>query len=305
MKEGPVFSLPCDHGAMMAYVEALCQRYKDVDFRYLTHSIMGRGIPLLSLGQGDRTVLYVGAHHGMEWLTTVVLLRFVQEYCEARERHATMFGISMDYIHSTRRILIVPMLNPDGVDYAIHGVGEDHVLYERLLRMNGGSNDFSFWQANARGVDLNHNYDAGFTAYKLVERERGIEGGAPTGYSGEHPESEPEVSALCRFLRFHESIRMVLTLHTQGEEIYYTGVGEELPDSLRVGRVLARLSGYRLARPTGGSAYGGLTDWCITALRRPSFTVECGKGKNPLPSGEAFGIYSRLREMLFTAPTLL
>ena len=53
--------------------------------------------------------------------------------------------------------------------------------------------DFTHWQANARGVDLNHNYDAGFLEYKQIEAEQGILGGGPTRYSGECPESEPEV----------------------------------------------------------------------------------------------------------------
>ena len=32
----------------------------------LTRSILGRDIPMITLGKGKKTVLYVGAHHGME-----------------------------------------------------------------------------------------------------------------------------------------------------------------------------------------------------------------------------------------------
>ena len=49
--------------------------------------------------------------------------------------------------------------------------------------MNGGSEDFTRWQANVRGVDLNHNYDAGFDAYKQLEPSLGITGGGPTRQS--------------------------------------------------------------------------------------------------------------------------
>jgi g-D-glutamyl-meso-diaminopimelate peptidase len=77
------------------------------------------------------------------------------------------------------------MLNPDGVDLQIKGIEAGGILSERLLKMNGRE-DFSHWQANARGVDLNHNYDAGFHEYKKLEKENDICAGA-TRYSGEYP----------------------------------------------------------------------------------------------------------------------
>ena len=217
----------------------------------------------------------------------------------------SMDGCDVRFLFETRAVCIVPMLNPDGVEYQIHGVSEDHVLYDRLISMNGGSGDFRHWQANARGVDLNHNYQSGFAEYKRIEAERGIFGGAPTRYSGECPESEPETGALCNYIRYRDDLRAVLTLHAQGEEIYYTSRGESLPESERMARGLARACGYRLAEPDGAASYGGLTDWCIREMRLPSFTVECGKGSNPLPLTDFFSIYVRLRKMLFSAPFLI
>ena len=70
-------------------------------------------------------------------------------------------------------------------------------------------------------------------------------------------------------------------------------------------KALSRLCGYALAKPEGLAAYGGLTDWCIRSLGLPSFTVECGKGENPLPAEQYFCIYASLRQMLFEAPLLL
>ena len=241
----------------------------------------------------------------MEWITTVLLLRFAFDICTALERKSTVYGNCMDDLLSSYTVYIVPMLNPDGVEYQIHGVSEDNPLRHRLLGMNGGSLDFSTWQANARGVDLNHNYDAGFAEYKLWELRNDILGGQPTRYSGECPESEPEVAYLCGFIRFREGLKGVLTLHTQGEEIFYRSGGKSAPDGLRIAKRLAVLSGYRLATAEGPAAYGGLTDWCIQRLGLPSFTLECGKGKNPLPLSQAFPIYAHLRRALFTFPSLL
>ncbi len=297
------YDSPLDHKKMLEYLSEFAQRYDFLGITSLGESIMGRNIPLITLGRGKKSILYVGAHHGMEWITSIVLLRFINEYAELVKKKCRIFSYEMEYIFSSRTIYIVPMLNPDGVDYQINGVGKDNILYDRLLKMNRGDEDFSRWQANARGVDLNHNYNCGFAEYKRLEIENGIGEGAPTRYSGNMPESEPEVAYLCNFLRFNEDISMVLTLHSQGEEIYYTGGGKTLPRSKQIANAFARMSGYKLCEPEGLSAYGGLSDWCITELLRPSFTIECGKGKNPLPLEDHFKIYTRLREILFTAPS--
>ena len=270
---------------------------------YLGSSILNRGIPLLKLGNGKRKVLYVGAHHGMEWITSALLMRFVEEVCMGRG--GGRGPGELDMLLHTHTLLIVPMLNPDGVDYQIHGTGEDNPLYARVLAMNGGSEDFSHWQANARGVDLNHNYDAGFSEYRQLEEANGICGGAPTRYSGEVAESEPEVAALCNLIRYHHDLRGVLTLHTQGEEIYWSSGGICPRGGMAIARRLSALSGYRLSVAEGMAAYGGLTDWCIRELNLPAFTLECGRGVNPLPYRECLPIYVTIRRLLWQFPLLL
>jgi g-D-glutamyl-meso-diaminopimelate peptidase len=171
--------------------------------------------------------------------------------------------------------------------------------------MNGGSTDFSSWQANGRGVDLNHNYNCGFAEYKKLEYEMNIIDGAPSKYSGESPESESEVGYLCNYLRFNDNIGAVITLHSQGEEIYYSSMGKTTLRSLPLAKSFSRMSGYALSVPEGSAAYGGMLDWCIHELGIPAFTFECGKGKNPLPIDNMFKIYTDLREVLFSAPCMI
>ena len=279
---------------------ALCSRYPALARRTLGKSILGRDIPLMLLGRGKRKLLYVSTHHATEWLTSRLLLAFLSELCEAAEAHAHPYGIDVEFLLEQRMLCLVPMLNPDGV--AIHLGSQDDPLAERRLRMTENA-DFSHWQANARGVDLNHNYSVGFAEYKAGEGALGITGGAPTRYSGDAPESEPETAALAAFIRSVKP-RLVMSLHTQGEEIYYRGGGCEL-DGVRAAALrLSSLSGYRLGEAVGPAAYGGLCDYTTAALGIPSFTVECGRGENPLPVRDAPFIYARLRRMLFESITM-
>ena len=293
-----------DHATMSDVLCKLAEQYSCIGFGTLGASILGRDIPLLTLGHGSRSILYVGAHHGMEWITSTVLLRFLEDFCIAEKAGHTLYRLVPSEFCKTHTLYVIPMLNPDGVEYQIHGVRKENPLYQRLLAMNHTSEDFSHWQANARGVDLNHNYDAGFAEYKQYEIENDIVGGAPGKFSGEAPESEPEVAYICNFIRFCKGLRSVLTLHTQGEEIFYRSGGITPKGSATVAKKLSLLSGYHLSEATGGSAYGGLTDWCIQKQGLPCFTLECGKGKNPLPAKSFFPIYANLKELLFTFPLL-
>lgn len=294
-----------DYELMMKYIDIFVRRYPFVSVTNIGRSLMGRDIPTITLGEGKKGILYVGAHHGMEWITSAILLRFVNEYAELYKNNSRIYNSTMDYLFATRSIYIIPMLNPDGVDYQINGVTRENILYDRLVKMNGGNTDFSAWQANARGVDLNHNYNCGFAEYKKLEYEMNIIDGAPSKYSGESPESESEVAYLCNYLRFNDNIGAVISLHSQGEEIYYSSMGKSTPRSLPLAKSFSRMSGYKLSVPEGSAAYGGMLDWCIHELNTPAFTFECGKGKNPLPIDSMFKIYTDLREVLFCAPCMI
>ncbi len=293
---------PTDYTALRDYIWDLAKRRAGFSFTFLGGTLLGKGIPVIAIGNEDAkdAFLYVGAHHASEHITTSALLLFADDFLASAGREETEYGVPVKDISSRSLIYVVPALNCDGIDIAINGAGEECLLKERLAAMNGGT-DFTRWQANARGVDLNHNYDAGFKEYKESERRNGKDFGSPSRYSGEYPESEPEVGALCNFIRFNRRIKGILTLHTQGEEIY-RGYGEG--SSERIAKEVARVTGYSIGEPEGGAAFGGLTDWATSVVGIPSFTIECGRGENPLPSSDLVKIYSDIRELLFTFPLM-
>ncbi len=291
---------PTGYEEMTKFIWECAEKNERFSFSYLGATVLGKAIPVISLGEGERTFLYVGAHHAAEHITSSLLLTFAGELARAADEGDTVFGVNTADLLKTSRIIIIPMLNCDGVGIELRGAEAGGILRDRLIRTNGGD-DFTRWQANARGVDLNHNYGAGFYEYKKLERELGICGGAPSRYSGEYPESEPEIGALCNYLRFTNDVKGCLTLHTQGEEVYFgggAGASEE------IGKKVAAAARYELSRPEGPAAYGGMTDWVTESLGIPSFTVECGRGENPLPSSDLPVIFARIAPLLFTFPAM-
>ena len=58
------------------------------------------------------------------------------------------------------------------------------------------------------------------------------------------------------------------------------------------------MSGYAAADTPYSASFAGYKDWFIQSFRRPGFTVEAGRGANPLPLADFDGIYERVRGIL-------
>lgn len=269
-----------------------------LSFVSIGKSILGEDINMFLVGGGKTSVAYFATHHAMESICTNILYMFLYSLTKEGRVRAARLGIDLETLLRHFRFAVVPCVNPDGVELRF-GNAEGSPLYQRQIRMNGGA-DFTSWQANSRGVDLNHNYNFGFQRYKAIEREREIYAGRSL-YSGEYPESEPESRAAANLVRTLAP-SAVLSLHSQGEEIFSMPDGER-----RTGRIaerLARLTKYRRSSTEGTAKYGGLCDY-TGSLGIPSFTLEVGKGQNPLPESMAQDIFNRLYPALLTLPTML
>ena len=295
--EVPYLCLP-DARMVQMYAHHLRRQYPFLTVHTLGKSVLGRPIWALQFGESRERVLFAGAFHGMEWLTCSLLLCFAEELCFALDRGFHMADLDVRRALLGRGLVIVPCVNPDGVEICLHGADAALGLRDSVLRIGDGDTDH--WQANARGVDLNHNFDAGWYILRQLEQESGITGPAATRFGGYAPESEPEtqlLTALCRSVAF----RHVLAFHSQGEEIYWH-YGNHIPhNAALMARIFAMTSGYRAAAPNGLAAHGGFKDWFIAEFDRPGFTIEIGRGQNPLPLRDLQPIYDQLREMMTLA----
>ncbi len=277
------------------YISRLCRRFSFLGRFQAGKSVLGRPIDGLRLGSGGESVLYAGAFHGQEWLTSLVLLRFTERLCLALDCGGDLGGMDCRRALLGRGLILLPCVNPDGVEIALCGAGAAGDLQGEVLRISGG--DLSLWNANARGVDINRNFDAGWHISRQLEQAEGICGPAPRRYGGEAPASEPETRALTALCR-RSDLRLVLALHSQGEEIYWKYGQNSPPGSALMAKVLSMASGYRLESPDPIASHGGFKDWFIEKFNRPGFTVEMGRGQNPLPLEELDAVYDRLEEML-------
>ena len=257
-----------------------------MQYEQLGISCFGRPISMLADGCGARHVLFCAAHHGSEWITACVLRRFLAEFAARRDWRQMV------------RLYAVPCVNPDGAALSMGLAAPQSRQYRLARRIAAGTPGFpQTWKANGRGVDLNLNYPAGWARACAIKR---IFSPAPQNYPGPHPLSEPECRAMAELAVF-AAPDVLVTLHAQGGEIYWQYGGIFVPGAQAMGEEMARRSGYCLAEVPPESAYAGYKDWFIQEYRRPAYTVECGKGENPLPLSQLDAIYASVRPILETA----
>lgn len=270
----------------------------DIPFFSIGKSVNGKNIYTFTLGEGKTHVFYNGAHHGLEWLTAPLLMKFASNYIYALKKDKRLFGFDVSELYMKAKIHIAPMVNPDGTGIAAFGTQDPY-----LLSLNRGNDFRKNWQSNGRGVDLNHNYDAGFELCRKEEYRLGITGPGPTRYGGEHPESEPEVKAICDYVRKND-FALCIALHSQGEVIYYDYNGKAPEKSHEICKELCKISGYRPDKAEGIASYGGFKDWFIKEFNRPAYTIEIGNGKNPLSGNQFELICPKVIPLLLLAPFL-
>lgn len=292
-----VFKYPADEYRRTAAIDRLMKKYECIHCFPIGKSVFKRSIPCLRIGNTASYVLYTAAYHGMEWINSILMLEFADRICYAVESEEPLYGCDIKKQIAERGIMIVPCVNPDGVEISLYGSGSAGKEYCNVEKMSAG-NTLS-WQANGRGVDINHNFNAGWNELHELEIKNGIVSPGRTRYGGLCPESEPETAAVARLCR-NNSFDMAYAFHSQGEVIYWN-YGDTPPESRAIAQLLAAESGYEVSAPSGLAVGGGFKDWFISEFHKPAFTIETGMGENPLPLSDAADIYEKIEKMLITS----
>lgn len=262
-----------------------------------------RQVLALSMGTGERSVLFSAAHHANEWITALVLFQFARDYAHALKENDTLWGVPARLLGESCTIHLVPLVNPDGVDLVTGALPPDSPQYAHARKIAAAYPEIPFpegWKANLLGTDLNLNYPAGWRQARKNKALLGVTAPAPRDYVGSSPLNQPETRALAAFTREVQP-EVVVALHSQGQEIYWQYGGLEIPGARELGKALAQVSGYALADTPYLSAFAGYKDWFIKTFRRPGYTVEVGLGENPLPLAQFPEIYRSCLPLLLTA----
>lgn len=211
--------------------------------------------------------LYVGNEKGKRVL--------IQCGIHAREYITVYLG--MDLVsalnNSELYFAVVPAVNVDGIILCQNGINEGYTKEQQkfLLYVNG-SNDFSQWKANIRGVDLNQNFDAKWGKAPLNKLYP-----SNSGYIGKMPFSESESLAL-KNLTLNFRPDFTVSYHSKGEELYWQ-FGDNVNNIRHRKLAYTFASAVKYNVRSTPQSVGGYKDWCILKLNIPSVTVEVGSDK--------------------------
>ena len=280
-------------------LEGLLVRYPFLHEEPAGNSVMGKQLSVIRIGEGSRQVFYNASFHANEWITTPVLLKFAEDYAEAFSMGSRIGGVRASWLYYGFCLSLLPLVNPDGVDL-VNGVLDDPDYLEQAVQISARYPAIPFpqgWKANIEGTDLNLQFPAGWENAKKIKYQQGYRTPAPRDYVGPAPLTAPESHAVYAYTRQNQ-FSLILAYHTQGEVIYWKYLDYEPKESYRIARYFGEVSGYTVEQTPAASGYAGYKDWFIQEFHRPGFTVELGKGRNPLPLTDLPDIYHRVREML-------
>ena len=274
-------------------IRQLAEKYPFIQVEKLTDTEFGRPVWAMTLGEGDRHVLYTAAHHANEWITATLLLKFAEDAADAFQNGGTVWGVDGKELLEKATIHLVPMVDPDGVDLVTGAIEPRTPEYDSARKIAGAFPDIPFpdgWKANLNGVDLNLQYPAGWMIARELKFSQGFDRPAPRDYVGRAPLNQKESGALADYTEEVDP-DLILAYHTQGKVIYWQFRDYQVPGAKMLGEEFARISGYTLEDTPYESSFAGYKDWFIQRFRRPGFTVEAGEGENPLPLNQFEEIY--------------
>ncbi|MBR3768405.1 MAG: peptidoglycan-binding protein [Clostridia bacterium] len=283
-------------------IDGLITRYPFISRSTIGTSVMGKPLSVLTIGNGNNQIFINAGFHSNEWLNIPTVLKFTEEYLEAFVKNQFIEGTSAEMLYNETSLHLVPLVNPDGLDLVTGALNEGE-YYTRATEISASFPNVPFpqgWKANINGVDLNLQYPAGWENAREIKFSQGFTRPSPIEYVGSAPLTEPEAIAVYNYT-LTNNFRIILAYHSQGSIIYWKYQDFLPPESERIGNILSDASGYPLEITPPDSSFAGYKDWFIQEYNRPGYTIETGRGTNPLPIEQFDEIYAANKKLIAAA----
>ena len=219
--------------------------------KVIGQSLEGREILSYSYGTGGKHLLFVGGiHGGYEWNSVLLAYQFM-DYLEK----------DTGVIPGNLTVTVIPSANPDGVYKVIGKEGRFTLADAPTSKEVAVPGRF-----NARGVDLNRNFDCKWQPKSTWQ--------AKTVSAGSEPFSEPEAKAIRDFVLENKPAAAIFW-HSQSNAVYASeceaGI---LPGTLNIMNAYARASGYPAVKSFDSYEITGDAEGWLASIGIPAITVE-------------------------------
>lgn len=281
------------YGEMVNDINAIKKKYPEyVNVSVIGKTVDGREIYDIILGNPEvtRCVMFQATTHAREYMCSQLVMKQLEYYLSNYNKKYN--GESYRDIFDKVCVHIVPMANPDGVTIAQKGINgiRNKTLRKKLQKMPGISNP-SNWKANARGVDINRQFN-----YKFVRGKSLKKYACYADYGGPSPASEKEAKALLYVVNTYKP-KASVSYHAMGNVVFH-GYKCDKKTSKNMKKLTAKISkltGYSyLYTPPGP----GFANYLNHKKHIPSTTVEIGMYTTPVPISQFATVWKQNKNVM-------
>ena len=156
-------NIPYSSAILYRNLQDLLKTYSFLNSKIIGYSVLGKPIYVITIGFGPKDVFYSASYHANEWITSPVLMKFIEDVSDAYVFDSNLLGFSIRNLLSKVTIHLCPMVNPDGVDLVTGALPADSSSYLAVKKIAYQYATIPFpagWKANINGVDLNLQFPA-------------------------------------------------------------------------------------------------------------------------------------------------
>lgn len=133
-----------NYSLMSQNLVTLIRTYPFLNIQTVGKSVLGKNIYVVKLGKGTKKVFYSVSIHANEWITSVLLMKFIEDYCVAYNNNSRLYGYSVRRLFNSVSIYIMPMVNPDGVDLVTGFLNKNSFAYLKAQNIANQFPDIPF-----------------------------------------------------------------------------------------------------------------------------------------------------------------
>lgn len=148
---------PYYYNKLIYNIHELLSKHTFIQSIIIGNSVLGKSLPCIKIGKGSNVVFYHAGIHANEWITSLLMMKFIENFCIAYEENNNMHGFNVRDLYNKTTLYIVPMVNPDGIDLVTGNIPPNGKVFENYRQIANNFPDIPFpdgWKANFNGVDL-------------------------------------------------------------------------------------------------------------------------------------------------------